>query len=111
MSEFFNDTMRSLTQATEIEKGNIPLTERKGMTAPTYYVAENNRKGSNTMPFVKIDIKKEIQRQREIDPEFRDAWDNHRDEYRRLAGKEYKRELRRERKRRRERMEINKRLK
>ena len=30
MSNFFNDTMRCLTQAIEIEKGNIPLTERSG---------------------------------------------------------------------------------
>jgi hypothetical protein len=111
MSEFFNDTMRSLTQAIEIEKENVPLTERKGMAAPTYYIAENNRKGSDTMPFVKVNVEEEIQKRRESDPEFRDAWDNHRDEYRRLAGKEYRRELRRQRKRRRKRMEIDKRLK
>lgn len=111
MSNFFNDTMHSLEQAIKIENGNVPLTERKGMAAPTYYVAEDDEKGSNIMLFVKIDIEKEIQRQREIDPEFRDTWDNHRDEYRRLAEKEYKRDLRRQRKWRRERMEIAKRLK
>ena len=35
MSKFFDDTMQGLLQAIEIEKGNIPLTERKGMPAPT----------------------------------------------------------------------------
>lgn len=37
MNNFFNDTMRSLKQAIEIEKGNIPLTERKGMAANILY--------------------------------------------------------------------------
>lgn len=85
MSEFFNDTMRSLTQAIEIEKENVPLTERKGMAAPTYYIAENNRKGSDTMPFVKVNVEEEIQKRRESDPEFRDAWDNSREEYKRIG--------------------------
>ena len=35
MSKFFDDTMQGLLQAIEIEKGNIPLTERKGMPAST----------------------------------------------------------------------------
>lgn len=85
MSEFFNDTMHSLEQAIEIEKGNIPLTERKGMAAPTYYVGENDRKGSDTMPFVKVNVEEEIQKLRESDPEFRDAWDNSREEYKRIG--------------------------
>ena len=33
------------------------------------------------MPFVKIDVKKEIEKQRQIDPEFRKAWDESRAEY------------------------------
>ena len=33
------------------------------------------------MPFVKIDIDKEIEKQRQIDPEFRKAWDESRAEY------------------------------
>lgn len=111
MSKFFNDTMYGLTGAVDIIKGNVPLTEHKGMAAPTYYVGENNRKGSDTMPFVKVNVEEEFQKKMESDPEFREAWDNHREEYRRLANKEYKRELRRERKRRRERKETNKLLK
>ena len=85
MSKFFNDTMRSLTQAIEIEKGNVPLTERKGMAAPTYYVGENDRKGSDTMPFVKVNVEEEIQKRRESDPGFRDVWDSSREEYKRIG--------------------------
>lgn len=36
---FYEDMEKSLTEAIEIEKGNIPLAERKGMPAPTFYVA------------------------------------------------------------------------
>ena len=42
MSKFFEETMRGLLEAVEIEKGKVKLTERKGMPAPTYYVAEDN---------------------------------------------------------------------
>ena len=35
MSKFFDDTMQDLLEAVEIEKWNIPLTEREGMPAPT----------------------------------------------------------------------------
>ena len=41
MSNFFDDTMQGLLQAIEIEKENIPLTERKGMPAPTFFVSSN----------------------------------------------------------------------
>ena len=44
MSKFFEDTMRGLLEAVEIEKGNIELTERKDMPSRTYYVADNNDK-------------------------------------------------------------------
>lgn len=44
MSQFFEDTMQGLLEAVEIEKGNIPLTERKGMPAPTYYVSDDDKK-------------------------------------------------------------------
>lgn len=37
------------------------------------------------MPFVKIDIDKEIEKQRQIDPEFREAGDNSREEYNRIG--------------------------
>lgn len=36
--------MQGLLEAVEIEKGNIPLTERKNMPAPTFYVADNDKK-------------------------------------------------------------------
>lgn len=44
MSSFFEDTMQGLLEAVEIEKGNIPLVERKGMPAPTYYVSDEDKK-------------------------------------------------------------------
>lgn len=43
MSKFFDDTMQGLLEAVEIEKGNISLTERKGMPAPTYYISDNDK--------------------------------------------------------------------
>lgn len=42
MRKFFDDTMQGLLEGIEIEKGNIPLTERKGMPAPTLYVPDND---------------------------------------------------------------------
>ena len=34
------------------------------------------------MPFVEVNIREEIEKQRQEDPEFRAAWDNSREEYR-----------------------------
>ena len=42
MSKFCEDTMQGLMEAVEIQKGNLPLTELEGATAPTYYVAETD---------------------------------------------------------------------
>lgn len=42
MSDFFDDTMQGLLEAIEIEKGSIPLTEREGMPAPTFYVSDSD---------------------------------------------------------------------
>jgi hypothetical protein len=42
------------------------------------------------MPFVEFDVKKHIKKRRKSDPEFKEAWDNSREEYKRL-GKEKKR--------------------
>ena len=42
MSKFFDDTMQGLLQAIEIEKGAIPLSERKDMAAPTFYVSDSD---------------------------------------------------------------------
>lgn len=44
MSKFFDDTMQGLLEAIEIEKGSIPLTERKEMAAPTFYVSDSDTK-------------------------------------------------------------------
>ena len=42
MSNFFDETMQGLLEAAEIAKGNIPLTEREDMPAPTFYVADDD---------------------------------------------------------------------
>lgn len=42
MSSFFDDTMQGLLEAIEIEKGSIPLTEKKDMKAKTYYVSDSD---------------------------------------------------------------------
>lgn len=42
MSNFFDDTMQGLLEAIEIEKGSIPLTERKEMAASTFYVSDSD---------------------------------------------------------------------
>ena len=41
MSNFFEETMQGLLEAAEIAKGNITLTEREDMPAPTFYVVDN----------------------------------------------------------------------
>ena len=41
MSNFFDETMQGLLEEAEIAKGNITLTERENMPAPTFYVADN----------------------------------------------------------------------
>lgn len=38
MSKFFEDTLKGLKQAVEIEKGNIPMGEVKGLPAKTLRV-------------------------------------------------------------------------
>lgn len=37
---FYEDIKKSLTEAIEIEKGNIPLTQMENMPAPTYLVKD-----------------------------------------------------------------------
>ena len=44
MSKFFDDTMQGLLEAIEIEKGTIPLAEKKDMAAQTYYVSDSDTK-------------------------------------------------------------------
>ena len=43
MSKYFDDTMQDLLEAVEIEQRNIPLSERDGMPAPTYYISDNDK--------------------------------------------------------------------
>jgi DNA-binding XRE family transcriptional regulator len=43
MSQFFDDTMQSLLEAIEIEKGNISLTEKDNMPAPTFVATEKEK--------------------------------------------------------------------
>lgn len=43
MSKLFDDTMQGLLEAVEIEKGNLPLTEREDMPSKIYYVAKNDK--------------------------------------------------------------------
>lgn len=54
MSKFFDDAMQGLLEAIEIEKGSIPLTERKEMMAPTFYVLESDTELINQL----VDIRK-----------------------------------------------------
>ena len=58
MSKIYDDAVLSLSQAIEIEKGNIPLKERKGMPAKTYYAGDcpdNQEEGrAGTYVFHKI---------------------------------------------------------
>ena len=42
MGTFFDDTMQGLLEAIEIEKGTIPVSERKDMAAPTFYVSNSD---------------------------------------------------------------------
>lgn len=37
------------------------------------------------MPFVEIDVEKEIEEKRRTDPAFRKAWDESREEYKRIG--------------------------
>lgn len=42
MSKFFDETLQGLLEAVAIEKGEIPLTLKENMSAPTFYVAEKD---------------------------------------------------------------------
>lgn len=43
MSTIFEDTMQGLLEAIDIEKGNIPLVEKKNMPAPTFIASEKEK--------------------------------------------------------------------
>lgn len=40
---FYEDLEKSLLEAIEIEKGNVPLVQRKNMPAPTFYVWDKEK--------------------------------------------------------------------
>ena len=40
---FYEDIEKSLLEAIEMEKGNIPLAEKENMPAPTYVVEEKGK--------------------------------------------------------------------
>lgn len=44
MGNFFDDTMQGLLEAVEIEKRNIPLTQKENMPAPTFIVSDEEKK-------------------------------------------------------------------
>ncbi len=43
MSKFFDETLQGLLEAVVIEKGEVPLTLKEDMPAPTYYVADKDK--------------------------------------------------------------------
>lgn len=43
-NKFFKETLQGIIEAVKIEKGEKSLKERKGMSAPTYYVADEIEK-------------------------------------------------------------------
>ena len=55
MSKFFDETMQGLLEAVAIEKGGIPLTEKKDMPAKTFYVEDKGKKLIDEM----VNIRKE----------------------------------------------------
>lgn len=42
--DFFEDMEKSLLEAIEVEKGNVPTRERNGMSATTFYIPSNETK-------------------------------------------------------------------
>jgi len=56
MSSFFDDTMQGLLEAIEIQKGNIPLSVKNDMSAPTYVAAEKERELIDQM----VKLRKEL---------------------------------------------------
>lgn len=44
---FYNDLEKSLLEAIEIEKGNLPLFPKENMPAPTFVTSDNERQGTS----------------------------------------------------------------
>ena len=57
MSKFFDETMQGLLEAIAIEKGNIPLIEKKGMPAPTFYVEDRGKQLVDEMIVIRKELK------------------------------------------------------
>lgn len=57
MSKFFDETMQGLLEAIAIEKGNIPLIEKKGMPAPTFYVEDRGKQLIDEMIVIRKELK------------------------------------------------------
>ena len=55
MSQFFDETMQGLLEALAIEKGEVPLEEKKNMPAPTFMVTNREQKLIDEM----VQIRKE----------------------------------------------------
>lgn len=53
---FFSDMEKSLLEAIEIEKGNLPLVERKGMPTLTHYIFHDDEELINRI----IEIREKI---------------------------------------------------
>ena len=51
---FYEDMEKSLLEAIEIEKGNVPLKVRRGMPVKTYYVADSD--GYRMLDFSKLNF-------------------------------------------------------
>ena len=57
MSKFFDETMQGLLEAVAIQKGGIPIIEKKDMPAPTYYVDDRGKKLIDEMVFLRKELK------------------------------------------------------
>lgn len=57
MSKFFDETMQGLLEAVAIQKGGIPITEKKDMPAPTYYVDDKGKELIDEMIILRKELK------------------------------------------------------
>lgn len=55
MSRFFDETMQGLLEAVAIDKGEVPLVEKKNMPAPTFTASDMEKKLIDEM----VQIRKE----------------------------------------------------
>lgn len=50
---FYEDLEKSLLEAIEIEKGHIPMEEKKGLPAPTFFAAEKEKYLVDELVFIR----------------------------------------------------------